>query len=36
VLYLLFFWALIPALIALVEFIILLSMSDRDFATRYP
>lgn len=34
-LYLLFFWTLIPGLIALVEFIFFLSMSDETFAERY-
>jgi TM2 domain-containing membrane protein YozV len=36
VLYLLFFWTLIPALIAFVEGIVLLGMSDAEFARKYP
>lgn len=35
ILYLLFFWTFIPALIALVEGIIYLSMTDADFAAKY-
>lgn len=35
ILYLLFFWTLIPALIAFIEFIILLCMSDDAFNQRY-
>lgn len=35
ILYLLFFWTLIPALIAFVEFIILLTMSDEVFNQKY-
>lgn len=34
-LYLLFFWTMIPAFIAFVEFIILLTMSDEAFAAKY-
>lgn len=36
IVYLLFFWTFIPAIIALFEFIILLGMSEREFATKYP
>lgn len=35
VLYLLFFWTLIPAIVSLVEFIIYLTTSDEDFAKKY-
>jgi TM2 domain-containing membrane protein YozV len=34
-LYMLFFWTLIPAIIAFVEFIIYLSMSERAFNEQY-
>ena len=34
-LYMLFFWTLIPAIIAFVEFIIYLSMSERAFNEKY-
>lgn len=36
VLYILFCWTLIPALIALAEGIVLLTMSDDAFARKYP
>jgi TM2 domain-containing membrane protein YozV len=36
VLYLLFFWTFIPAIIAFFEFIILLTMSDEQFDRRFP
>ena len=35
VLYLLFCWTLIPGIIAFIEFIILLSMSNYDFIKKY-
>jgi len=35
VLYLVFFWTFIPAIIAFVEFIIYLTMSDEAFAEKY-
>lgn len=35
ILYLLFSWTFIPAIIALVEFVILLTMSDEQFAAKY-
>ncbi|UBF25741.1 NINE protein [Kovacikia minuta CCNUW1] len=35
VLYLVFFWTYVPAIIALVEAIILFSMSDTDFNAKY-
>lgn len=35
-LYLCFFWTLIPSILAFVEFIILLTQSDADFARKYP
>lgn len=35
ILYLMFSWTLIPGVIAFVEFIIYLSMSDERFAQRY-
>jgi len=34
-LYLVFFWTFIPALIALVEFILFLTMSDEEFNQKY-
>ncbi|MFP5468572.1 MAG: NINE protein [Alphaproteobacteria bacterium] len=34
-LYLLFFWTFIPAIIAFVEFIIYITMSDEAFAEKY-
>jgi TM2 domain-containing membrane protein YozV len=35
IVYLLFFWTFIPAIIAFVEFIIYLCMSDEAFAAKY-
>jgi len=35
ILYLVLFWTCIPALIALIEFVILLTMSDEQFAVKY-
>jgi TM2 domain-containing membrane protein YozV len=35
IIYLIFFWTFIPAIIAFFEFIILLVMSDDDFNKRY-
>jgi len=35
ILYLVFFWTFIPGIIGIVEGIIYLTMSDRDFATKY-
>lgn len=35
IIYLLFFWTLIPALVAFIEFIIYLTMSDEVFAQKY-
>jgi TM2 domain-containing membrane protein YozV len=35
IVYLLFFWTFIPAVVALVEGISYLSMSDEDFAAKY-
>ncbi|MEA5627843.1 NINE protein [Nostoc sp. UHCC 0251] len=35
ILYLLFFWTFIPALIAFVEFFVLIVMSDSEFNTKY-
>jgi len=34
-LYLLFFWTLIPAIIAFIEFIVYLCNSDEEFARKY-
>ena len=34
--YLLFFWTLIPALVAFIETLSLFGMNDTAFATRYP
>ncbi len=36
VVYLVFCWTLIPGVIALVELIVMLAMSDEAFARRYP
>lgn len=33
--YLLFFWTFIPAIIALIEGLVLLSMSEEDFQKKY-
>lgn len=35
IIYLIFFWTLIPAIIALIEAIVLLVMSDEDFNKKY-
>ena len=35
VLYLLFFWTFIPSIIAFIEFIIFLTMSDEEFNRKY-
>ncbi|VYU81524.1 NINE protein [Metakosakonia massiliensis] len=35
IVYLIFFWTMIPAIVAFVEFILLLCMSDEDFARKY-
>lgn len=35
ILYLLFFWTFIPALVAFIEFILLLIMSDEKFNQKY-
>jgi TM2 domain-containing membrane protein YozV/RNA polymerase subunit RPABC4/transcription elongation factor Spt4 len=35
ILYLLFFWTFIPAIVSIIEAIIYLSMSDIDFAKKY-
>lgn len=35
ILYLLFFWTFIPVIIAFIEAIIYLTMSDEDFAAKY-
>lgn len=35
VLYLVFFWTFIPAILAFIEFILLLTMSDEAFAAKY-
>lgn len=35
ILYLLFFWTFIPAIIAFIEMIIYITMSDEDFAVKY-
>lgn len=35
ILYLLFFWTFIPAFVALIEAIILLTQSEEDFAARF-
>lgn len=35
ILYLIFFWCFIPSIIGLIEGIVLLAMSDADFAAKY-
>jgi len=35
IIYLLFFWTLIPGIIAFIEFIVYLCMSDESFAAKY-
>jgi TM2 domain-containing membrane protein YozV len=35
IVYLIFFWTFIPAIVAFVEFIIYLTMSDEAFAAKY-
>lgn len=35
IIYLLFCWTFLPAIIAFIEFIIYLCMSDEDFAAKY-
>lgn len=35
IVYLIFFWTLIPSIIALIDFIVLLTMSDQDFDRKY-
>lgn len=35
VIYLLFFWTFIPAIIAFIEFIVLITMSDETFNARF-
>ncbi len=35
ILYLLFFWTFIPAIVALIELIIFLTMSEEAFAKKY-
>ena len=35
ILYTLFFWTLIPAIISFIEFVILISMSDAEFERKY-
>jgi TM2 domain-containing membrane protein YozV len=34
-LYLFFFWTLIPGLVAFIEFIMIASMSDKEFDRKY-
>jgi len=36
VLYLVFFWTIIPAIVGFIEGILLLLMSDEQFAAKYP
>ena len=36
VVYLLFCWTFIPAIVAFIEALVLLGMSEREFATKYP
>lgn len=36
ILYLIFCWTLIPGIVSFIEFILLLCMSDEDFARKYP
>jgi TM2 domain-containing membrane protein YozV len=35
ILYLVFFWTFIPAIVAFIEFILLLAMSDETFNQKY-
>lgn len=35
IVYLLFFWTFIPAILALIDFVILLTMNDETFAQKY-
>lgn len=35
ILYLIFFWTFIPAIVAFIEFILLLTMSDETFSQKY-
>ena len=35
ILYLLFFWTVIPAIVAFIESILLITMSDETFAVKY-
>ncbi len=35
VMYLLFFWTFVPAILAFIDFIVLLLMKDQDFNKRY-
>ena len=35
IIYLLFFWTVIPSIVAFVEFIIYICMSDEQFAAKY-
>ena len=36
IVYLLFFWTFIPSIIAFIEFLMLLAMSDAEFNRRFP
>lgn len=36
VVYLLFCWTFIPAIVAFIEFLVLLGMNEREFATKFP
>lgn len=36
IIYLLFCWTLIPALVAFIEALVLFGMNDNSFATKYP
>lgn len=36
IVYLLFFWTFIPALVAFIEALVLFGMSEREFATKFP
>lgn len=35
IMYLLFFWTFVPAILAFIDFIVLLMMKDQDFNKRY-
>lgn len=36
IVYVLFFWTFIPAIVAFIEALVLFGMSEREFATKFP